>query len=69
MSSMHKAQGQRMTKKANQSEYEAFVSLTDKLLAVPHSAIAKDVEQHKKDAANDPHKRGPKAKRKATSTR
>jgi hypothetical protein len=35
------------------------------VLAVPHEEVQKRIEQHRKEAARNPHKRGPKPKRKA----
>jgi hypothetical protein len=43
-------------------EYSEFVKLTDRLLAVPHSAMQKRIEQHREEAAKNPRKRGPKPK-------
>ena len=45
-------------------EFEAFTELVDRVLSVPHSEIQKRVEAHKKAAAKNPHRRGPKPKRK-----
>lgn len=47
------------------SEYEAFTRLVDNVLAVPHSEIQKRVEAHRKAAAKNPRRRGPKPKRRA----
>ena len=47
------------------AEYEAFTSLVDQVLAVPHSVIKERVEQHRKQAALNPNRRGPKPKQKA----
>jgi len=44
------------------AEYEAFTSLVDRVLAVPHSVIKERVEQHRKQAALNPNRRGPKPK-------
>jgi hypothetical protein len=46
-------------------EHRRFEKLTDALLAVPHAEIQKRLEQHRKDAAKNPHKRGPKRKAKS----
>ena len=45
-------------------EYQAFVQLTDKLLAVPRATVEKRLAEHReKVAAQDPEsKRGPKPK-------
>jgi hypothetical protein len=47
------------------AEYEAFTSLVDRVLAVPHRVIKERVEQHRKQAALNPNRRGPKPKQKA----
>jgi hypothetical protein len=44
-------------------EYHAFVSLIDKLLTVPKSTINERHAEHKKRAALNPRKRGPKPKK------
>jgi hypothetical protein len=44
-------------------EFAAFENLLGRLLAVPHSEIQKRVEQHRKQAAKNPRKPGPKGKR------
>lgn len=43
-------------------EFDAFTKLVDRVLAVPHSVIKKRVTEHKKRAAKNPNKRGPKRK-------
>ena len=43
-------------------EYNEFVKLTDRLLAVPHAEIQKRIAQHREQAAKNPKKRGPKPK-------
>ena len=43
-------------------EFDAFTSLVDRLLKVPHAEIQKRVQQHREQAAKNPHKRGPKPK-------
>jgi hypothetical protein len=43
-------------------EYQAFTSLVDKLLTVPKSTFRERHAEHKKRAALNPHKRGPKPK-------
>jgi hypothetical protein len=45
-------------------EYEAFTSLVDRVIAVPHSVIAKRVEEYRKEAALNPNRPGPKPKQK-----
>lgn len=49
--------------KRTSKEYDRFVALTDRLLAVPHAEIQKRVAQHREAAAKNPRKRGPKPKR------
>jgi hypothetical protein len=46
-------------------EFQAFDSLMGKLLTVPKSTIHERHAEHKKKAALNPRKRGPKAKSKA----
>jgi len=51
------------------SEYDAFTALVDCVLSVPHSEIQKRVEEHRKAAAKNPRRRGPKPKRRSRSSR
>jgi len=44
-------------------EFVAFENLLGRLLAVPHSELRKRVERHRKQAAKNPNKPGPKGKR------
>jgi hypothetical protein len=44
-------------------EYERFTSLIDRVLAVPHSVIKERVEEHRRQAAMNPNRPGPKPKR------
>jgi len=46
------------------TEYDAFTSLVDRVVAVPHAVIKQRVEEHRKQAANNPRKPGPKPKQK-----
>jgi hypothetical protein len=46
------------------TEYDRFTSLVDRVLAVPHSVIKQRVEEHRKRAALNPNRPGPKPKRK-----
>jgi hypothetical protein len=39
-----------------------FTKAMKSVIAVPHSEIQKRIEQHRKEAANNPNKRGPKPK-------
>lgn len=47
-----------------ETEYDAFTNLVDRVLAVPHDVIRQRVEDHRKQAALNPSKPGPKPKRK-----
>jgi len=44
-----------------------FDALVRKVLSVPHAEILRREEEYKKQAAQNPHKRGPKRKRKPTA--
>ncbi|HTU46301.1 MAG TPA: hypothetical protein VMF91_14635 [Bryobacteraceae bacterium] len=46
------------------AEYERFTALVDRVLAVPHSVIKQRIEEHRRQAALNPNRRGPKPKRK-----
>jgi len=46
------------------TEYDKFTALVDRVLAVPHSVIKQRVEEHRKHAANNPNRPGPKPKAK-----
>ena len=48
--------------KRTSKEYDRFAKLTDRLLSVPHAEVQKRIEQHREQAAKNPHKRGPKPK-------
>ncbi len=48
--------------KRTSKEYDRFTTLTDRLLAVPHTEIQKRVAEHREQAAKNPRKRGPKQK-------
>ena len=43
-------------------EFTAFTSLMNRLLSVPHSVIQERVEEHRKRAAKNPNRPGPKRK-------
>ncbi|MEK7996835.1 MAG: hypothetical protein AAB403_23775 [Planctomycetota bacterium] len=43
-------------------EYERFTDLVDRVLAVSHSVIKQRLDEHRKRAAQNPNRRGPKAK-------
>jgi hypothetical protein len=47
-------------------EFERFTALVDRVLAVPHDVIKQRVEEHRRKAAQNPNRPGPKPKRKAT---
>ena len=42
---------------------ERFQKAMKGILLVPHCVIQKRIEEHRKEAANNPHKRGPKPKK------
>jgi hypothetical protein len=44
-------------------EYERFNNLVDQVISVPHSVIQKRVEEHRRAAARNPHRPGPKPKK------
>jgi hypothetical protein len=46
------------------AEYERFTSLVDRVLAVPHGVIKERIEEHRRQAALNPNRPGPKPKRK-----
>jgi hypothetical protein len=43
-------------------EYQAFTSLTDRLLKVPRDVVQKRINAHREASAKNPNKRGPKRK-------
>ena len=47
--------------------FERFTSTMKAVLAVPHEEIQRRIEEHKKQAALNPRRRGPKSKRKSAS--
>ena len=55
-----------MTKKLEMAEgrdaFMRFREATASIVAVPHSEIKRKIEQHRKAAARNPHRRGPKSK-------
>jgi hypothetical protein len=55
-----------MTKKPEMIEgaeaFHRFREATKAVLAVPHSEIKKRIEEHRKQAAKNPNRRGPKRK-------
>lgn len=44
------------------AEYRAFKDLVGRVLAVPAETIKQRVEEHRRDAAQNPNRRGPKPK-------
>lgn len=44
--------------------YTRFERAMKQVLSVPHSEIKRRIEEHRKEAAKNPNKRGPKPKRK-----
>ena len=46
--------------------WERFQKAMATIVAVPHAVIQKREEEHRKQAAKNPHKRGPKPKRGAS---
>jgi hypothetical protein len=49
-------------------EFDAFTSLVDRVLVVPHSVIQKRIAEAKKQADKNPRKRGPKRKTKPSAS-
>jgi len=49
--------------------FERFDETMRAIIAVPHSVIVKREAEYKKQAALNPHKRGPKKKGKASASR
>jgi len=47
--------------------YQRFESAMTAILAVPHAEVQRRIAEHKKQAALNPRKRGPKPKRKSVS--
>jgi hypothetical protein len=47
--------------------FERFRNAVKAVLAVPHSVIQKRVEQHRREAANNPNRPGPKPQHPAAS--
>jgi hypothetical protein len=44
--------------------WERFNNAMKGVLAVPHAEIQRRIAEHKKEVARNPHRRGPKSKRK-----
>jgi len=49
-------------------EFEKFDRLVGRVLAVPHSVIEKRLADYREQADKNPRKRGPKKKKRPTST-
>ena len=49
-------------------EFDAFTRTVDRLLSVPKAEILRRETEYRKQADQNPHKRGPKPKRKRRST-
>ena len=49
--------------------FARFENAMKKVLSVPHSVIQKRIEDHRKEAALNPNKRGPKPKQKRGASR
>jgi hypothetical protein len=49
--------------------YRRFEKAMKKVLAVPHSEIQRRIEEHRKEAAKNPNRRGPKVKRRKVKER
>jgi hypothetical protein len=49
--------------------YTRFETAMKKVLSVPHSVIQKRIEKHRKEAALNPNKRGPKQKLRQSNNR
>lgn len=48
--------------------FTRFEKAMKRVLSVPHSEIKRRIEEHRKEAALNPNKRGPKSKRKRTKS-
>jgi hypothetical protein len=48
--------------------WKRFENAMKKVLAAPHAVIQQRIEEHRKAAAQNPNRRGPKPKRKAPRT-
>jgi len=47
----------------NENEFANFTRLVDRVLSVPHSVVKERIEEHRKAAAQNPNRRGPKPKK------
>jgi hypothetical protein len=48
--------------KHTSTEFDTFTALVDRVLAVPRAVIQRRVEEHRKEAAENPNRPGPKPK-------
>lgn len=55
------------TDPASLSEYDTFKALLNRIVAVPHSEIAKREAEYKRQSLLNPNRPGPKPKRKRAS--
>lgn len=46
--------------------YKRFENAMRSILKVPHSVVQERIEEHRREAAKNPNKRGPKPKRRAS---
>lgn len=49
-------------------EFEAFDALVRRVIAVPHSVVKQRIQEHRKQSALNPRKRGPKPKVKSPAS-
>jgi hypothetical protein len=49
--------------------FTRFQNVMKKVISVPHSEIKRRIEEHRKEAALNPNKRGPKRKAKSPSAK
>jgi hypothetical protein len=49
-------------KQKQNTEFDAFTKLVDRVLAVPHTEILRREKEYQKQAAQNPKRRGPKRK-------
>ncbi len=48
--------------------FTRFENAMEKVIAVPHSEIKRRIEEHRREAALNPNRHGPKAKRKSSAS-
>jgi hypothetical protein len=49
--------------KGSNVEYDRFTDLVDTVLSVPHGVVKRRIEEHRREAARNPRRRGPKPKK------